>query len=95
MGIFIFGTFYSAVYAILNPGLFSYLLFCSVIGSRWLSAAYLNTLYIKDESTFRYLWLLPIRDLILLPIWVDGWYSSKVRWRGKKYRVLWGGELKE
>ncbi len=95
MGIFIFGTFYSAVYAILNPGLFSYLLFCSVIGSRLLASAYLNTLYIKDESTFRYLWLLPIRDLILLPIWAEGWYASKVRWRGKSYCVKWGGELHE
>jgi ceramide glucosyltransferase len=95
MGIFIFGTFYSGVYAILNPGLFSYLLFCSVIGSRLLASAYLNTLYIKDESTFRYLWLLPIRDLILLPIWVQGWYSSKVRWRRICYRVKWGGGLKE
>jgi ceramide glucosyltransferase len=43
-----------------------------------------------DAAIVGKLWLVPVRDAISAAIWVMGFFSDKIRWRGLEYRVKKG-----
>jgi ceramide glucosyltransferase len=43
-----------------------------------------------DQEISAKLWLLPVRDAISAGVWVAGFFSDKIRWRGLEYRVKKG-----
>ena len=43
-----------------------------------------------DRKIGEKLWLLPVRDAISASVWVAGFFSDKIRWRGLEYRVKKG-----
>jgi ceramide glucosyltransferase len=42
---------------------------------------------LRDRGIARKLWLLPFRDAISFAVWVAGFFSDKILWRGLEYRV--------
>jgi ceramide glucosyltransferase len=40
-----------------------------------------------DTRVTRRLWLLPLRDALSAAVWVAGWFSNRIHWRGLEYRV--------
>jgi ceramide glucosyltransferase len=48
---------------------------------------------LKDRALARYLWLVPIRDLITFGVWIVSFFGDEVEWRGTKFRVAPGGKL--
>jgi ceramide glucosyltransferase len=44
---------------------------------------------------FRWIWLLPFRDLLSLLIWALGAFGSKVYWRGRQLRIEGDGLIKQ
>lgn len=44
---------------------------------------------------FRWLWVLPLRDLMSFVIWVAGAFGQNIYWRGRWLQVEAGGTLKE
>lgn len=40
-----------------------------------------------------YAWLIPVKDLLAVPIWAQAFLGNDVEWRGRRYRVLRGGKL--
>jgi ceramide glucosyltransferase len=40
-----------------------------------------------DSVTRRSFWLVPLRDALNFAVWVAGFFSNKIRWRGLEYRV--------
>ncbi len=40
-------------------------------------------------------WLLPIRELLSFAVHIGGFIGSRVTWRGRSYRVLADGTLRE
>ena len=40
-----------------------------------------------DRLVRRKIWLVPLRDTVNVFVWVAGFFSSKVQWRGKEYQV--------
>ncbi|MCE5199153.1 MAG: bacteriohopanetetrol glucosamine biosynthesis glycosyltransferase HpnI [Armatimonadota bacterium] len=46
-----------------------------------------------DHQVFKRLWLLPARDLLSFIIWVMGWFSRTVKWRGRKLRLTPDGRI--
>jgi ceramide glucosyltransferase len=40
-----------------------------------------------DRATWKKLWLVPLRDAISFVVWVGGFFSEKIIWRGLVYRV--------
>ena len=40
-----------------------------------------------DRGTTKRLWLVPLRDAITFIVWVSGFFSEKITWRGLVYRV--------
>ena len=40
-----------------------------------------------DTGIAARLWLVPVRDAVSAAVWVAGFFSSKIKWRGLEYRV--------
>jgi ceramide glucosyltransferase len=69
--------------------------------SRGLAGAYLASYFVlrlalvwlvgiwglQDEVTRKSWWLVPLRDLLNFGVWVAGFLTNKITWRGLKYRV--------
>jgi ceramide glucosyltransferase len=45
---------------------------------------------IGDRQLFKILWLIPVRDAINFIIWITGFFSDKINWRGLAYHVRHG-----
>ena len=43
-----------------------------------------------DTATRKKLWLLPVRDAISFAVWVAGFFTDRITWRGIAYRVKKG-----
>lgn len=41
----------------------------------------------------RWLWLLPLSDLLDFTLWGAGWFGNRVMWRGERYKLVLGGRL--
>jgi ceramide glucosyltransferase len=67
-------AFYLVAYLILRVGL------------TWLTGAW----GIGDRDLAKILWLVPVRDAISFVVWVTGFFSEKVIWRGLEYRLQKG-----
>jgi ceramide glucosyltransferase len=49
--------------------------------------------YIGREEMRRWLWLLPVSDLLYAVLWAYAMVGNKIDWRGEKYRIGEGGLL--
>ena len=45
---------------------------------------------LRDRQVFRMLWLIPLRDLVALGIWIAGFAGHTITWRGNKFKLLNG-----
>ena len=48
---------------------------------------------LKDPSASKFLWLVPVRDLLSFGIWVYSWFSNSMNWRGQKLKLSNEGKL--
>ncbi|MGC1483559.1 MAG: hypothetical protein WA789_07200, partial [Candidatus Acidiferrum sp.] len=53
------------------------------IGITWLTGRW----GLGDRQLARILWLVPVRDAISFIIWLAGFFSEKIVWRGLAYRL--------
>ena len=42
----------------------------------------------------RYCWMVPVKDLLNVAVWVAAFTGNQIHWRGQSYRVLSGGRLR-
>jgi len=49
---------------------------------------------LRDPDLVPWLWLIPLRDLLAVLIWVGSLFGNKVRWRGEAFRLKKGKLLK-
>lgn len=56
------------------------------VGLAWLTGAW----GLRDHKLAKILWLVPVRDAIGFVVWVCGFFSDKITWRGLEYRVRKG-----
>ncbi|MBZ5701194.1 MAG: bacteriohopanetetrol glucosamine biosynthesis glycosyltransferase HpnI [Acidobacteriia bacterium] len=45
---------------------------------------------LDDPVTRKSLWLVPLRDALNFAVWIAGFFTSKIRWRGLEFRVRKG-----
>jgi ceramide glucosyltransferase len=62
---------------------------------RLASAWFVTTRCLADRSAPRWLWLVPIRDLLSTVLWVTSFFGRNVVWRGNHFRLERGGRLRE
>ena len=61
---------------------------------RFAVAAALCTSVLHDEAADLDLWLLPLRDVIALLVWITSFAGNIVVWRGERFRIS-GGKLEK
>jgi ceramide glucosyltransferase len=92
--IFTHGTATSLLFWIATGGS---LLGSTVLGITWLTrltmAWIVGVKFLKDSLTAKWLWLVPLRDLISFVIWCCSFFSSTVEWRGRKLKLTKDGKL--
>ena len=62
---------------------------------RSMNAILFSRYYLHDHLFPRWLWLLPVRDLLAFIKWVLCFFGNRVHWRGHYYRILSGGKMIE
>lgn len=63
--------------------------------ARCVVATLFSRRFVRDNLLPRYLWLLPLRDMLAFGTWALSFLGSRVRWRGNLFRVLPDGKLHE
>ncbi|AFY73313.1 hopanoid biosynthesis associated glycosyl transferase protein HpnI [Synechococcus sp. PCC 7502] len=48
---------------------------------------------LKDRTASKFLWLVPIRDLLSFGIWLYSWFSNSMNWRGRRLKLSDSGKL--
>jgi ceramide glucosyltransferase len=48
----------------------------------------------KDRTLLKYLWLVPVRDLMGFGVWVISFVGNEIRWRGHRFVVRRSGKIK-
>jgi ceramide glucosyltransferase len=68
----------------------------SLLGfSRLCCALVFSRSFVRDNIFPRYLWLLPLRDILAFCTWVLSFLGSRVVWRSHVFRVLPGGTIRD
>lgn len=62
---------------------------------RAVAAILFSRYFVRDGLSARYLWLLPLRDLLSTVNWVMAFTGNRVVWRGQIFRILRGGKMEE
>ncbi len=63
------------------------------IAVRLAAARFITSRCLEDRSIARYLWLVPIRDLLGTFFWLAAFFGRTVVWRGRRLRLGDGGRI--
>ena len=82
--------------ALLMPALFGargWAVLAAYVGVRWAVIAFVNAAYLREPSMWRWMWLMPVSELVLTGAWLRSLLQPTTSWRGHVYRVARGGKL--
>jgi len=68
----------------------AWIIFGIVLTLRILVALAVGGKVLKDRQLFAHLWLLPVRDLIAVGVWLVSFWGSTVKWRGHLFELKKG-----
>jgi ceramide glucosyltransferase len=52
-----------------------------------------GTISLKDPTVIKFLWLVPLRDLLSFAIWCFGFIGNTIEWRGQQLKLTKDGKL--
>jgi len=58
-----------------------------VLALRLLVAFMVGMKVLRDRQTLRFFWLIPLRDLLALFVWMASFFGHTISWRGDKFKV--------
>jgi ceramide glucosyltransferase len=67
-------------------GLDIYLL-AAVLGTSVVSAAVTNVRFVRDQALWRYLWVVPVQELLRLPLVIYSRLTNEILWRGRRLGI--------
>ena len=92
--IFTYGTATSLLLLIVTGGSFlGWLVLAITWVTRLIAAWVIGVNILKDTQAKKFIWLVPIRDLISFGIWCYSFFGNQVEWRGKRLKLTKGGKL--
>lgn len=93
--VFAFGAPVAALPVAMNPdSLPALYLFDAVLIFRWLAAWAAGVMVCRDRVVRNYFWLLPLRDLYALLIWMLSFLGNQIVWRQTRYRLEPNGKIR-
>ncbi|MBO3459272.1 bacteriohopanetetrol glucosamine biosynthesis glycosyltransferase HpnI [Aetokthonos hydrillicola Thurmond2011] len=92
--IFTYGTVTSLLLLITTGGsILSWIVLIITWIARLIVGWVVGVKILNDPVAKKYLWLIPIRDLISFAIWCYGFFGTTVEWRGRRLRLTKEGKL--
>jgi ceramide glucosyltransferase len=92
--IFTYGTASSLLLLIVTGGsIFGWFILAITWTVRLIAAWVIGVNLLKDTQARKFLWLVPIRDLISFAIWVYSFVGNTIEWRGRPLKLIKGGKL--
>ena len=86
-----FGLIWAALAVALNPtAWWSWLVLVITAATRFYSAVFVGRGVLQDPRVIQDIWLVPLRDLFALMIWVASFFGNTVEWRGMRFRLRKG-----
>ena len=61
---------------------------------RYSQAVFIEARYVKAPGVMKYVWLLPLRDVLGFMLWAWSFAGSRVSWRGEKFVIGPDGKMK-
>lgn len=93
--IFTFGMLWSLVALIVSRGaLWSCAALAVVLALRIAIALLIGGRILRDQHALKYAWLIPLRDLFAVGVWVASLVGHNVTWRGDRFRLKDGKLLR-
>jgi ceramide glucosyltransferase len=93
--VFTFGTVWALLALIFSQGaLWSWGLLTLVLACRVAMALAVGKAVLHDRQLPRSLWLVPVRDLIAVCVWLVSFWGNTVTWRGDRFRLQKGRLLR-
>lgn len=65
----------------------------TTLALRFGSVAYIAACCASDRETLRWLWMLPVSDLLEFALWTASFCGRTIIWRGERFRLLPDGRL--
>lgn len=62
--------------------------------ARFATASYCGVVLMQDRVLLKYLWLVPLRDLLGFGVWVASLAGRQIHWRGHRFVVMKSGKIK-
>lgn len=91
--IFTFGIFWGLIALIASGGaLWTWAALGLAVALRAAVAFKVGWRVLRDHQVRKYFWLIPLRDLLAVAVWVASFWGHRVTWRGEKF-ILKNGKL--
>jgi ceramide glucosyltransferase len=71
----------------------AWIVLAGTLGLRLLEVWMVAVRRLRDEAARRFIWIVPIRDVISFGLWLAGFVGHCVVWRGERFRLGPGGRL--
>ncbi len=85
---FTFGIFWSLLALVASGGaLWAWLGMAAILMLRIAVAIVVGREVLGDRQSLKFLWLIPLRDLIAVGTWAASFAGNTVRWRGDRFRL--------
>ncbi len=72
---------------------FGWVLVALTLLVRLSTAVYSGVVLLRDGVLLKYLWLVPVRDLLGFGVWVASWLGKEIHWRGQRFIVKRSGKI--
>jgi ceramide glucosyltransferase len=83
-----FGLFWSLLALLISSGAaWAWGLLGVAVCARVAVAVLVGRSVLRNRHTIRRLWLLPLRDLVAVAVWLCGLAGRRISWRGEKFRL--------
>jgi ceramide glucosyltransferase len=82
------------VIVLANGALWAWMLLVATIALRISMALVVGRGVLRDPQILSSLWLIPLRDLLAVVVWIGSFFGSTVRWRGDVFRLEKGKLVK-
>jgi ceramide glucosyltransferase len=93
--IFTYGTVISLLFLLITKGsLFGWFVLGVTWSIRLVMAWFIGVQQLQDTVARKFLWLVPLRDIISFGFWCYGFLGNTIRWRDRRFRLTTGGKLK-
>ena len=90
-GFLLFGLMWALLSGIIaRAAAWSWVVLGVVLFLRILVSLVVGKAVLKDRQLLRQLWLLPLRDLIAVGVWIASFWSHTVTWRGDRFELRKG-----